>query len=396
VSGARRLHPETLAVHLGLEPDAATGAITPPIHLSTTFERAADGSYPHGYVYSRSENPTRHALERALALLQGAPEAAAFASGSAAVAAVFRALPAGSHVVVPRDLYHGVRVLLREHLEPAGLQVSEVDQRDLGAIEAALTEHTRLIWVETPSNPMLHVTDVAGVVALARRQGQRADRSDDARVLVALDATWTPPTWADPVALGVDLVVHATTKYLAGHSDVLGGAVVAARPSAAFARVRAIQMHEGAVPSPFECWLTLRGLRTLPHRLRAHATNAAALAAFLSAHAAVSAVHYPGLAEHPGQLVAARQMGTPGGMLSFQLAGGEAAAMRVAGAVRLWRRGTSLGGVESLIEHRASIEPAGTATPRDLLRLSVGIEHHEDLIEDLAQALEQAQEGGPA
>ncbi len=394
MSAKRRLHPETLAVHLGLEPDAATGAITPPIHLSTTFERAADGSYPHGYVYSRSANPTRDALERALALLQGAPEAAAFASGSAAVAAVFRALPAGSHVVVPRDMYHGVRVLLREHLAPAGLQLSEVDQRDLGAIEAALTEQTRLIWVETPSNPMLHVTDVAGVVALARRQGERAG-SPDARPLVALDATWTPPTWADPVALGVDLVVHASTKYLAGHSDVLGGAVVAARPGPEFERVRAIQRHEGAVPSPFECWLTLRGLRTLPHRLRAHAANATAVAAFLAAHTAVRAVHYPGLGGHPGHDVAARQMRAPGGMLSFQPVGGEAAALRVAAAVRLWRRGTSLGGVESLIEHRASIEPAGTSTPPDLLRLSVGIEHHEDLIADLAQALAQAQEGGP-
>ena len=394
MSGARRLHPETLAVHLDLEPDAATGAITPPIHLSTTFERAADGSYPHGYVYSRSANPTRDALERALALLQGAPEAAAFASGSAAVAAVFRALPAGSHVVVPRDMYHGVRVLLREHLAPAGLKLSEVDQRDLGAIEAALTEQTRLIWVETPSNPMLHVTDVAGVVALARRQGERAG-SPNARPVVALDATWTPPTWADPVALGVDLVVHATTKYLAGHSDVLGGAVVAARPGPVFARVRAIQGHEGAVPSPFECWLTLRGLRTLPHRLRAHAANAAAVAAFLETHTAVRAVHYPGLRGHPGYDVAVRQMRAPGGMLSFQLVGGAAAALRVAAAVRLWRRGTSLGGVESLIEHRASIEPPGTATPPDLLRLSVGIEHHEDLIADLAQALAQAEEGGP-
>ncbi len=385
MSGQRRLHPETLAVHLGLESDAATSAIAPPIHLSTTFERAADGSYPHGFVYSRSENPTRAALERALTLLQGAHEAAAFASGSAAAAAVFRALPAGAHVVVPQDMYHGIRVVLRELLVPAGLRVSEVDLRDLDALEAALTSATRLIWVETPSNPMLHVTDVAGVVAAARRA---------ADLLVAIDATWTPPTWADPVGLGADLVVHATTKYLAGHSDVLGGAVLAARPSDTFERVRAIQRLEGAVPSPFECWLTLRGLRTLPYRLRAQAANAATVAAFLVGHDAVTAVHYPGLPEHPGHAVAERQMREPGGMLSFELAGGEAAAMRVAGAVRLWRRGTSLGGVESLIEHRASIEPEGTATPRGLLRLSLGIEHHEDLIADLAQAL--AHEGGTA
>ncbi len=379
----RRLHPETLAVHLGLEPDTATGAIAPPIHLSTTFERAGDGSYPHGHVYARTSNPTRDALERALALLHGAPEAAAFASGSAAASAVFRALPPGSHAIVPRDLYHGIRVLLTELLAPAGLRVSEVDMRDLGAVAAALEETTRLIWVETPSNPLLHVTDVAGVVALARVQGARSAHP----VLVAQDATWTPPGWADPFALGVDLVVHATTKYLAGHSDVLGGVVVAARPDGAFERVRALQRVEGAVPSPFDCWLTLRGLRTLPHRLRAHATNAAAVAAFLSAHPAVRSVHYPGLAEHPGAEVAARQMSGFGGMLSVRLAGGEPAAMALAAGVRLWRRGTSLGGVESLIEHRASIEPEGSATPRDLLRLSAGIEHFEDLIDDLAQAL---------
>ena len=390
---ARALHPDTLAVQLGLEPDAATGAIVPPIHLSTTFERAADGSYPHGYVYTRSANPTRDALEHALALLHGAPAAAAFASGSAAASAVFRALPAGSHVVVPRDMYHGVRVLLRDVLAPAGLRLSEVDQRDLGAIEAALEERTRLVWVETPSNPLLHVSDVAAVVALARRHGERLAAAGalapSERVLVALDATWTPPTWADPVALGVDLAVHATTKYLAGHSDVLGGAVIEARPNEAFARVRALQQLEGAVPSPFECWLTLRGLRTLPHRLRAHAANAGAVARYLVHHPAVAAVHYPGLPDHPGSDVAARQMRAPGGMLSIQLAGGEAAAVRVAAAARLWRRGTSLGGVESLIEHRASIEPEGTSTPRDLLRLSLGIEHADDLIDDLAQALER-------
>jgi len=379
----RRLRPETLAVHLGLEPDAATGAIAPPIHLSTTFERGEDGGYPLGHVYSRAGNPTRDALERALALLHGASEAAAFASGSAAASAVFRALPHGSHVIVPRDLYHGVRVLLREVLAPAGLRVSEVDQRDPAAIEAALTEQTRLVWVETPSNPLLHVTDVAAVVALARAHGERTG----GRVLVAQDATWTPPGWADPFALGVDLVVHATTKYLAGHSDVLGGAVIGAEPGGAFERVRALQRVEGAVPSPFECWLTLRGLRTLPHRLRAHAANAQAIAVFLADHAEVRSVHYPGLPGRPGFEVAARQMTGFGGMLSCRLAGGEGAAMAVAAGVRLWRRGTSLGGVESLIEHRASIEPEGTATPRDLLRLSAGIEHPDDLIDDLAQAL---------
>lgn len=379
----RRPHPETLAVHLGLDSDAATGAVAPPIHLSTTFERAADGSYPHGYVYGRSGNPNRDALERALALLHGAGAAAAFASGSAAASVVFRTLPPGSHAVVPLDLYHGIRVLLREHLVPAGLRVSEVDMRDLDAVAAALGPDTRLLWIETPSNPMLHVSDVAALVALARAH----ERHRGERVLVVQDATWCPPGWADPLALGVDLAVHATTKYLAGHSDVLGGAIVAASEHGSFERIRALQHAEGAVPSPFECWLTLRGLRTLPLRLRAHAENAAAVAAFLATHPAVSAVHYPGLTTHPGHAVAARQMQSFGGMLSFHVRGGEAAAMGVAARVRLWRRATSLGGVESLIEHRASIEPEGTATPRDLLRASVGIEHRDDLIDDLASAL---------
>lgn len=381
-----RPKPETLAVHLGLEPDQASGAVAPPIHLSTTFERAADGSYPHGYVYSRSGNPNRDALERALALLHGAEAAAAFASGSAAASAVFRTLPAHSHAIVPLDLYHGIRVLLHEHLVPAGLRVTEVDMRDLDAVAAALRDDTRLLWIETPSNPMLHVSDVASLVALARAHALRRGHE----VLVAQDATWSPPGWADPFALGVDLVVHATTKYLAGHSDVLGGAVVTARAEGAFERIRSLQVTEGAVPSPFECWLTLRGLRTLPLRLRAHAENAAAVAAFLDAHPAVARVHYPGLPQHPGHAVAARQMRAFGGMLSFQVRGGEAAATRVAGSLRLWRRATSLGGVESLIEHRASIEPAGTATPRDLLRASVGIEHRDDLIDDLASALASA------
>ena len=383
MTGPRRPRAETIAVHLGLEPDAATGAIAPPIHLSTTFERAEDGGYPLGYVYSRSANPTRDALERGLALLHGAPAAAAFASGSAAASALLRTLPRGAHVIVPRDLYHGIRVLLREHLVPAGLVISEVDMRDVDAVADALRGDTRALWIETPSNPMLHVSDVAALVRLAREHERRAGE----RLLVVQDATWTPPGWADPFALGVDLVLHATTKYLAGHSDVLGGAVVAAREDGAFARVRALQQVEGAVPSPFECWLTLRGLRTLPLRLRAHAENAASVAAFLAEHPAVSEVHYPGLAQHPAHALATRQMQGFGGMLSFQLRGGEAAAMRVAAGVRLWRRGTSLGGVESLIEHRASIEPPGTATPRDLLRASAGIEHRDDLIDDLASAL---------
>jgi cystathionine gamma-synthase len=379
----KRLRPETLAVHLGLESDEATGAVAPPIHLSTTFERAADGSYPHGWVYSRSGNPTRDALERALALLHDAPAAAAFSSGSAAASTVFRALPAGSHVVVPDDMYHGLRELLRGALVPAGLAVDAVDLSDLAALRAGLRPETRLVWVETPSNPLLRITDIAGVVELARAHGAALGE----RVAVAVDATWTPPGWADPFAHGADLVVHATTKYLAGHSDVLGGVVVGDDGDPLFERVRFLQRHEGAVPSPFECWLVLRGLRTLPYRLAAHARNAAAVAAFLAEQPAVSIVLYPGLPGHPGHEIAQRQMSEAGGMLSFRLRGGEEAALAMLARLGLVRRATSLGGVESLAEHRASVEPPGTKTPRDLVRLSLGIEHPLDLVDDLAQAL---------
>lgn len=371
---------ETLAVHAGAEPDPTTGAVTPPIHLATTFVRGADGSYPGGYVYSRGGNPTRTALESALATLQGGADAAAFASGSAAAAAVFRALRPGEHAIVPRDLYHGIRRLLRDVLVPWGLAVTTVDPTDPGNVAAALRPETKLIWVETPSNPTLGITDIEAVAAIAR----------DAGATLAVDATWTPPGVQDPFALGADLVVHSTTKYLGGHSDVLGGAVVTRTTDATFDRVRALQATEGAVPDPFACWLVMRGLRTLPYRMRGHADNAARVAAFLDGHPKVRAVLYPGLPSHPGHAVAARQMRSFGGMLSFRVHGGATAAMAVAARVALFTRATSLGGVESLIEHRASVEGEGTTTPDDLLRVSVGLEHPDDLVEDLRQALEGA------
>ena len=380
--------PETLAVHLGLEPDPATGALVPPLHLATTFERAADGGYPRGYVYARESNPTRHAFEVAMATLEGGRAAAAFASGSAAAAAVLRAVPGGGHAIVPDDMYHGLRTLLTRVLVPAGLRVTAVDMTDLAAVRAAVRPDTRLLWVETPSNPLLKVTDIASVVAVARE----AEAAHGAPVWVAVDATWTPPPWQPAFGPGVDLVVHATTTYLSGHSDVLGGVVVAA-PAAregdadAWTRVRDVHRLEGGVAGPFDAWLALRGLRTLAVRLAVQADNAATLAAFLVAHPAVAEVRYPGLPGHPNHEVAARQMRSFGAMLSFRLRGGEAAARAVAGRVRLFTRATSLGGVESLIEHRASVEPPGGTTPTDLLRVSVGIEHVDDLLDDLERAL---------
>ena len=368
---------ETLAVHAGAEPDPATGAVTPPMHLSTTFERNADGSYPHGYIYSRTDNPNRRALEHALATLEGGEAAACFASGSAAAAAIFRTLRPGDHVLASDDLYHGITKLLKQVFIPWGLTVDFVATSNVDTVKEAWREHTKLLWLETPSNPLLNVSDVAALSNLAH----------DRDALVTCDATWTPPTVQRSLDLGADLVLHSTTKYLAGHSDVLGGAVIAKRAKGVFEQVRTVQTLEGAVPSPFDCWLVLRSLRTLPYRMRAHTENAGKVAAFLAVQPQVERVYYPGLESHPNFEVAARQMNSFGGMLSFEVVGGEAAAMQVAANVQLFTRGTSLGGVESLIEHRASIEGPESTTPRGLLRVSVGLEHPDDLIADLAEAL---------
>jgi cystathionine gamma-synthase len=380
---------ETLAIHADHESDPATGAVTPPLHLSTTFERQPDGSYPHGYVYIRTENPTRDALERLLAALEageqageqadasGRVEAIAFASGSAATAAVFQALAPGDHVIAPDDVYHGTANLLRTVFATWGLEATFVDMTDHAAIEAALRPTTRLIWVESPSNPLLKITDIARVSEIAHGVG----------ATLACDNTWATPALQRPLALGADLVVHSTTKYLGGHSDTLGGAVVGRADDAMVARVRALQRAAGAVLSPFDSWLTLRGARTLAYRMRGHSEHALAVAHFLAERPEIEAVHYPGLPEHPGYDVAARQMALPGGMLSIQTHGGEEAAMAVASRVRVFTRATSLGGVESLIEHRASIEGPQSKTPRNLLRLSIGLEHPDDLIADLERAL---------
>ncbi len=370
-------HLETLAIHAGKKNDPTTGAVAPPIYLSTTYERLADGSFRQPFNYTRSGNPNRLELEACLAALEGGAAAAAFASGSAATGAIFRALRPGDHALVPRELYHGIRKLLKEVFVPWGLDLTEVDMNDIAAVAAALRPDTALVWIETPSNPRLGISDIAAITELARGVG----------AAVACDNTWTPPGMQPVLALGVDLIMHATTKYLAGHSDVLGGAVVAREDGQLFERVRFLQQNEGAVPSPFDCWLTLRGVRTLPYRMRGHVANAQAVAEFLAAHPAVERVNYPGLPSHPGHAVAKRQMTSFGGMLSFEVAGSEKAAVAVAARVELITRATSLGGVESLIEHRASIEGPDSPTPANLLRMSVGLEHPADLIADLEQAL---------
>jgi len=369
---------ETLAVHAGGAPEPATGAVMPSIHLSTTFERAKDGSYPSGYDYIRGGNPNRRSLEAALAQLEGGASAIAFASGMAASHAVFQALAPGDHVIAPLDAYFGTAKLLRTQLERWGLEASFVEMSDPAAVQAALRPSTRLIWTETPSNPTMAVTDLRAIVAIAKSR----------RALTACDNTWATPFLQRPLELGVDLVMHSTTKYLSGHSDAMGGVVVAREDGEVAERLRALQSDGGAVPSPFDSWLVLRGIRTLPWRMRAHCSNAAAVAAFLAGHPRVERVHYPGLASDPGHAVASAQMAEPGGMLSFVVRGGRAEAFDVAARLRLFIRATSLGGPESLVEHRASIEGPATRAPEGLLRLAIGLEHPDDLVEDLRQALE--------
>lgn len=377
---------ETLAIHAGRHPDAATGAVAPSPILSTTFARDADGEYPHGHLYSRSGNPGRTALETLLAALERGATAAAFASGSAASLAVFQALSPGDHVIAPDDVYHGTRTQLRELLARWGLAHSLVDLTDLDAVRAAITPATRLIWAETPSNPLLKICDIAGLAELARAAG----------ATLVVDSTFATPVIQQPLTLGADLVMHSTTKYLGGHSDVLGGALIARNASdPLFGRIRDLQTKGGAVPSPFDCWLLQRSIATLPLRVRAQTANAQAVAEFLAGHPAVERVHYPGLPGHAGHALARRQMpGGFGAMLSFQVRGDRATALAAVGQVKIFTRATSLGGIESLIEHRASVEGPYSTTPPNLLRVSVGLEHAEDLIADLGQALASADHQG--
>jgi cystathionine gamma-synthase len=368
---------ETLAVRAGHAVDPTTGAVTPPIHLSTTFERERDGGYRQGHVYARTSNPTRAALETALAALEGGASAIAFSSGLAATNAVFQVLAPGDHVIVPEDAYYGTLRLVREVFAPWGLEHDACDMSDLAAVERLLRPTTKVLWVETPSNPLLRVVDIAALAALAHRVGARC----------VVDNTWATPLLQRPFGLGADVAMHSTTKYLGGHSDLIGGALVLRADDELTARLRALQGLGGAVPSPFDCWLLMRGIRSLPWRMRGHCANAMTVARFLESHAAIERVHYPGLPSHPAHAIAARQMSDFGGMLSIQLRGGEQAAIDLTNRLRLFTRATSLGGPESLIEHRASVEGPTTISPRNLLRVSVGLENADDLVEDLDAAL---------
>jgi cystathionine gamma-synthase len=379
-------HNTTHAIHAGRTPDISSGAVMQPIVLSTTFEREPDGSYRSGFVYSRGNNPNRQSLEECLVALERSAatvEAVSFASGLAASMSILHALSPQAHVVFPVDLYFGTGIMVRELYERWSVDISWVDMTDAQAVQDALRPDTKLLWLETPSNPTLKVIDIAQMAALAHSVG----------AVCVSDNTWSPLI-QQPFEHGADIVVYSTTKYFGGHSDILSGAVLVRSDNALLPYIRSFQTHGGAVPSPFDCWLLLRSISTLPYRLQAHCNNAQRVAEFLAQHPQIQKVHYPGLADNPYHHLASKQMSAFGGMVSFEVrprtaqSDGREEAFALAARLRLITRATSLGGVESLIEHRASVEGEHTRAPQNLLRLSVGLEHHEDIIADLTQALE--------
>lgn len=381
---AQHFKPESLAAQALGWVDEVTHAISPPIHASTTFIRDADNQYRTGRAYARADNPAFDQAETLIARLEGGAQGALFASGMAAATAVFQALSPGDHVLAPQVMYWSLRNWLMGFATRWGLLVELVDMSDPATVRAALQPgRTRLVWIETPANPLWTVTDIAATAALAHAAGAR----------VAVDSTVATPVLTRPLELGADLVMHAATKYLNGHSDLLAGVLVTKTDDDFWQRVRAVRAYVGGTLGSFESWLLLRGLRTLYLRVRCASGSAQRVAEHFAHHSHVEAVLYPGLRDSPGHAVAARQMqGGFGGMLSIRARGGELAAIATAANVQLWKRATSLGGTESLIEHRASVEGAGTPAPPDLLRLSVGIEHVDDLIADLEQALARAHE----
>ena len=372
---------ETRAIHEGQEPDPATGSITTPIYQTSTYAQEEVGKHK-GYDYSRVANPTRTALERCLASLEGADHGVAFSSGLGAVTTLMHLVSPGEHVVSVNDVYGGVYRMFTQVYEPKGYRFTFLSAEQISGTELKdhLDEKTRIVWLETPTNPLLNVVDIRPAAEAAHAVG----------AIVVVDNTFATPYLQRPLELGADVVVHSTTKYLGGHSDVIGGFAAANDPTIA-ERLRFLLKSLGAVPGPFDCWLVLRGLKTLAVRMERHCENAHRIAAFLDEHAAVERVLYPGLPSHPGHDIAARQMNDFGGMVSF-LAGSEEDAVRLVAETKIWKLAESLGGVESLIEHPARMTHASTAdapiaTPRNLVRLSVGIESVDDLVADLEQAL---------
>jgi cystathionine gamma-synthase len=368
---------ETLAVHAGAGADPVTGSVAPPLHLSTTFLHGPATEELHGYTYVRDKNPTQDRLEAAMSALEGGEEALVFSSGMGATAAFFQSLEPGSHVILPEDVYVHVRHVSAKYFANWQLEYSTVDTESPAAIAAAVRGNTSAIWAETPSNPQMKIMDIAAAAKIAHQAG----------AWLVVDNTFATPVLQRPLEVGADVVMHSTTKYCGGHSDVQGGCLVFKERKPLYEKLLDVRTVLGAVSSPFNSWLILRGLRTLPCRMERHSANAMAVAKALVQSKQVERVFYAGLASHPGHEVAAGQMKQFGGMLSILVKGGWDDAVRVVGRVKLFQPATSLGGVESLIEHRASAEGEGTASPRNLLRLSIGLEHPDDLIADLLQAL---------
>ncbi len=367
---------ETIAIHAGNLTHSATGDVTPPISLSTTFFRDENGGYPGGHMYSRVSNPNRSALEKVMADLEKGAESCAFSSGNTAGMAVFQALRPGSHIIAPDDMYWGLKKQLQSIFDGI-LEIDFIDLTVVSEIENYIKSNTAMIWIETPSNPLLKITDIAAVAQITKKH----------QLILVCDSTFASPCFQNPILHGADIVMHSSTKYIGGHSDVLGGILVTAAKNEFWDKIRNIQQVGGAVPSPFDCFLLLRSIKTLPYRMRGHAENGMALAKHLAHHPKVEAVYYPGLTSHAQHEIAKKQMSSFGGMLSILVKGDAENAKRVVNTVKLFAQATSLGGVESLIEHRASVEGPDTKTPQNLIRISVGLEHIDDLITDLERAL---------
>ena len=373
---------ETKAIHAGRQVDPVTGAVTTPLHLSTTYERSADGSYTGGFMYSRGDNPNRRSLEECLTALEEGYDSVTFASGMAAISSVIESLPQDmpQRIILPDDMYFGVLTLLNETDIGRRFDIVTADMSNLEDLKAAVkSEPTGLIWIETPSNPQIKIIDIAAVVSIAKEAG----------AVTVVDNTTATPVLQNPLSLGADFSLHSVTKYIGGHSDLLLGAVVAKEDSPMLQNLRTWQHAKGAVPSSFDCWLALRGVQTLSARMSVHCSSAKIIADFLNQHDKVEAVYYPGLLKHPGHDIAASQMSDFGGLMSFKVKGKAEAALKVANTVKIFTQATSLGGTHSYIEHRASVEKELTKAPDTLLRLSVGLENVQDLQEDLEQTLAQ-------
>ena len=368
---------ETKAIQSTQFKDNTAGSVATPLYLSTTFEREADGSHPHGYVYSRAENPNRELLESAMTALENGAVSLAFSSGMAAINALLQTFKPGDHILIPEDAYYTMILLTKEVFGQWGLEYTILDMTDLEKVRSAVKPNTKLIWVETPSNPQLRIVDIKEVANIAHDFG----------AICAVDNTWATPVLQNPLNLGADISMHATTKYIGGHSDVISGILVFKEDNELSVKIKLIQKLAGAVPSPFDCWLLTRGIKTLALRVREQTKSAQKIAEFLDNHPNVEKVYYPGLTTHQNHDVAKNQMSAFGAMLSFNLKSTEEDALAFTGKVKLFTAATSLGGVESLIEHRKSIEGPTSISPPTLLRISVGLENVEDLIEDLGQAL---------